>query len=221
MPAAFPRCEAHLRNGQPCGRTVAAGSEFCPHHTKLLETVDAESLREGRIPKQRAFTEAKLRIVSAASVESEPVSTTAAHADPTTIRPLLAAAAAENVEALTESLLAAAGSAVKSAWITVACASCGERSRVEAPVPDVRSRVAAIELLLREGLGRPAVSEALPNLKLPENVDDVRSLSWDDTQHLATLLVADEIAAVLTHGGHEALRRTALRVRRQSASGSE
>jgi hypothetical protein len=51
MPAT-PRCGALLRNGQPCGRAVAPDSEFCMHHTKLLETVDAEALRQGRIPKK-------------------------------------------------------------------------------------------------------------------------------------------------------------------------
>jgi hypothetical protein len=206
MPDAFPRCEARLRNGQPCGRTVVAGSAFCTHHAKLLETVDAGSLREGRIPKRRALTEPKLRIVSEVRVESEPAGTTVAHADPATIRPLLAAAAADNVEALTESLLAAAGSAVTSAWITVECSSCGERSRVEAPVPDVRARVAAIELLLREGLGRPAVSESQQSPRLPEDVNAVAGMSWDDTQHLATVLFADEIESVLSQGGREAVR---------------
>jgi hypothetical protein len=74
-------------------------------------------------------------------------------ADPVNVRPLLAAADAENVERLKTSLLEAAGSAVKPVWLTVECSGCGERSRVEAPVPDARARVAAIELLLREGLG--------------------------------------------------------------------
>ena len=62
MPA-FPRCAALLRNGQPCGRTAAAGSEFCVHHTKLLETVDPESLRQGRIPKKRALRDSPLRLI--------------------------------------------------------------------------------------------------------------------------------------------------------------
>jgi hypothetical protein len=44
-----------------------------------------------------------------------------ASADPATVRPLLAVAAAENVEALKASLLEAAGSAVKPVWLTVEC----------------------------------------------------------------------------------------------------
>jgi hypothetical protein len=83
------------------------------------------------------------------------------------VRPSLAVAAAENLEQLTASLLEAAGSAVKPVWLTIECAGCGERSRVEAPVPDVRARVAAIEVLLREGLGRVPQAEETPTPKLP------------------------------------------------------
>src|SRR5262249_53841270 len=63
MPA-YPRCGALLRNGQPCGRTVVAGSEFCSHHTKLLGTVDAESLRQGRIPKKRGLKASALPVLT-------------------------------------------------------------------------------------------------------------------------------------------------------------
>jgi hypothetical protein len=80
------------------------------------------------------------------------------------------------VEQLTASLLEAAGSAVKPVWLTVECAACGERSRIEAPVPDVRARVAAIELLLREGLGRPATVEEVPAPRMPTNAAAVREL---------------------------------------------
>src|SRR5262249_55709238 len=96
------------------------------------------------------------RSVAAERRWSPPAVTTV---DPANVRPSLATAAAESLDALTDSLLHAAASATKPAWITVECSSCGERSRVEAPVPDVRARVAAIELLLWEGLGRPAAAE--------------------------------------------------------------
>jgi hypothetical protein len=184
MPA-YPRCAALLRNGQPWGRTVVSGSEFCSHHTKLLKTVDAEALRQGRIPKRHAVTEPVLRIVSEPAKEpAASAATPVATADPSTIRPSLAAAAAENLEALKESLLAAAGSAVKPAWITVECSSCGQRSRVEAPVPDVRARVAAIELLLREGLGRPATAEEVGTPRMPASVAAVSEMSWGEMQGL-------------------------------------
>jgi hypothetical protein len=73
-------------------------------------------------------------------------------------------------------------------------------------IPDVRARVGAIEVLLREGLGRPAQAEETTSPKLPENVDAVARMSWNDMQHLAVLLCAGEIESVLTQGGREAVR---------------
>jgi hypothetical protein len=68
--AAIPRCAALLRNGEPCGRTVASGSEFCVHHAKLLATVDAETMRRGRTPKKRALRESVLRVVPESTLET-------------------------------------------------------------------------------------------------------------------------------------------------------
>jgi hypothetical protein len=146
------RCALARRTGLSEDRP--AGSEFCVHHTKLLATVDAETMRRGRTAKKRALEETVLHVVPESTLETGAAAadtTTVATADPATVRPLLAAAAAENVEQLKASLLEAAGSAVKPVWLTVGCSGCGERSRVEAPVPDLRARVAASELLLREG----------------------------------------------------------------------
>jgi hypothetical protein len=201
MPA-FPRCAALLRNGQPCGRAVSPGSEFCVHHAKLLETIDAESLRNGRIPKKRALKDPPLRLIMEPS--EPPIAEAGTNADPSTIRPSLALAAAENVEALKESLLQAAAAATKPTWITVECSGCGERSRIEAPVPDVRARVAAIELLLREGLGRPATAEDVPAPHMPTNITAVREMSWDEMQALFAAIYVDEIAAA-QRDGSEAL----------------
>jgi hypothetical protein len=204
MPA-FPRCGALLRNGQPCGRTAEAGSEFCVHHTRLLEDVDAESLRQGRIPKKRALKEPSLRVVAEPTVELEPA-TTIVNADPTTVRPTLALAAAEHVETLKASLVEAAASATKPTWITVECSGCGERTRIEAPVPDVRSRLAAIELLLHEGLGRPATGDDPRPLSIPTTTTAVRDMPWDDMQALFAATYVDEIAAVQRDGGQAVLR---------------
>jgi hypothetical protein len=41
---------------------------------------------------------------------------------------------------------------------------------------------------------------------LPANANAVARMSWDDSQHLAALLFADEIESVLTQGGREAVR---------------
>jgi hypothetical protein len=130
------------------------GAEFCPHHLRLAEEHGVETVGNGSVPKRRA-----LRVVEEAM---PPVLTTMGEAlptstiDPASVRPLLAEAAAENAEQLKASLVQAAGSAVRPVWLTVECSNCGERSRVEAPVPDVRARVAAIELLLRRGVGSSA-----------------------------------------------------------------
>lgn len=204
MPA-IPRCGALLRNGQPCGRTAEAGSEFCVYHTRLLEEVDPESLRQGRIPKKRALKEPALRVVAEPAVELEPT-VTIVNADPTTVRPTLALAAAENLETLTASLLEAAASATKPTWITVECSGCGERTRIEAPVPDVRSRLAAIELLLHEGLGRPAAGEDVRPLSVPTTAAAVRDMSWDDMQALFAATYVDEIATAQREGGHAVVR---------------
>jgi hypothetical protein len=151
-------------------------------------------------------TEAVLRIVSEPAVEPRASATPVTSADPSTVRPSLAAAAAENLEALKESLLAAAGSAVKPAWITVECGSCGERTRVEAPVPDVRARVAAIELLLREGLGRPATADDSRPPRVPATVEAVRDMSWEDIQALFAATYVEEIAAAQRAGGMALVR---------------
>jgi hypothetical protein len=208
MPASR-RCGALLRNGQPCERTVATGSEFCVHHTKLLETVDAEALRQGLIPKKRSLKASTLRVVPEPKVV--PATATKTNADPATVRPLLAAAAAENVEALKASLLEAAAAATKPAWITVECSGCGERSQVQAPVPDVRARVAAIELLLREGLGRPATAEEVDAPGVPAaTVAAVSDMSWHDVQALFAATYVDEIAAVSQSGGAALVRKKLL-----------
>jgi hypothetical protein len=203
---AFPRCGALLRNGQPCGRTVEPGSKFCVHHTRLLETVDAEAMRQGRTPKKRALRESGLRVVPESPLEPAATAETVTNADPATVRPLLAAAAAENVEQLKASLLEAAGSAVKPVWLTVECSACGERSRVEAPVPDVRSRVSAIELLLREGLGRPATAEEVRSPRMPADVDVVRAMGWEEMQALFAATYTEEIAAAQQRGGKALMR---------------
>jgi hypothetical protein len=73
-------------------------------------------------------------------------------------------------------------------------------------VPDVRSRVAAIELLLREGLGRPPQAEEPAAPRLPENVEAMRNVSWKDLQVLFANTYIDEIAATVSSEGRELLR---------------
>jgi hypothetical protein len=101
---------------------------------------------------------------------------------------------------------------VKPVWLTVECAGCGERSRVEAPVPDVRARVAAIEVLLREGLGRAPQSEAPPTPQLPKTVAQVQQMGWEEMQYVFATIYADEIEAVVHDGGEQALRERVSRL---------
>src|SRR3954467_8748137 len=85
--AASPRCAALLRNGQSCGRTVAAGSEFCVHHTNLLASVDAEAMKQGRTPEERSPKKALLRVVAEPPLEGEITTPErlVASADPSTV----------------------------------------------------------------------------------------------------------------------------------------
>jgi hypothetical protein len=174
----------------------------------LLADVDAETMRQGRTPKKRSRGRQVLHLVSEESLEDEETAdSTTPVADPASIRPSLAVAAAENVEQLKTSLLEAAGSAVKTVWLTVECTACGEGSRVEAPMPDVRARVAAIELLLREGLGRAPQAEETPAPRVPASVEAVKAMSWEEMQHLFAAIHADELAELQRAGGGDRLLR--------------
>jgi hypothetical protein len=72
--------------------------------------------------------------------------------------------------------------------------------------------VAAIELLLREGLGRPPYAEELATASLPANASAVRGLAWDDLQVLFASTYVDEIAAAVNGGGRELLRERLARL---------
>ena len=164
---------------------------------------------EGRTQSKRALKTPSLRVVAEPTPELEPA-VTIVNVDPTMVRPRLALAAAENLETLKASLLEAAASATKPAWITVECSGCGERPRIEAPVPDVRSRLAAIELLLHEGLGRPATGDDPRPLNMPTTTLAVKDMPWEDMQALFAATYVDEIAAAPRDGRKDALRKKAM-----------
>ena len=90
-------------------------------------------------------------------------------------------------------------------WVTTACSGCGKKQRIEVKIPDVRSRVAAIELLLCEGLGRPPQAEETASPRLPRTVEAVEKLSWKDMQMIFATHFATEIAAVAENGGETLL----------------
>jgi hypothetical protein len=195
------------RDGQPCLRTVANGSEFCVHHAELAETHGREVVKQG-MPKRRATRSASAPpLVIADEPASDELEQSNGHAaDPATVRPRLAEAAAESVDDIRRALLDAATGATKDHWVTFECSDCGSRKRVQLPVPDVRARVAAIELLLREGLGRPPQAEEAPAPRLPAAAAAVARMGWDELQILAATVYADEIAAVEAGAGLELLR---------------
>ena len=172
---------------------MVEGSEFCVHHDRLLAKHGADALKQGLPRRKQARSSWQPTIVTMSSDEPEansngPTGHERRSVDPATVRPRLAAAAAESVEDIQRALLDAATSASKPAWVEFACTDCGNRKRVEVPIPDVRARVAAIELLLREGLGRPAQAEEPTSLpQLPRSEAEARALDWDQ---LKALMVA-------------------------------
>jgi len=102
------------------------------------------------------------------------------HTDPAQVRPRLAEAAAASLDDIQAALLDAAVGATREMWVTTACSGRGKKQRVEVKVPDVRSRVAAIELLLREGLGRPPQAEEAASPRMPRTAEAVEKLGWHD-----------------------------------------
>jgi hypothetical protein len=166
-----------------------------------------DALKQG-LPRRRASAQSKPPKLVAADGQADDLAAVRENGsrDPATVRPRLAEAAAEGLEGIRKTLLDAATGAVRDHWITFECGECGARRRVEVPVPDVRARVAAIELLLREGLGRPPQAEEAPAPRLPANVGAVAQMSWDDLQILGATMFADEIASVLAGEGDAAVR---------------
>jgi hypothetical protein len=69
-PTVFARCAAKLRDGQPCGRTVSPGSEFCSHHASLVEVRGTDALKEG-LPRRRASAKSKPPKVVTANGQAE------------------------------------------------------------------------------------------------------------------------------------------------------
>src|SRR5262245_24533088 len=195
-----PRCAARRRDGLPCGALASSPeADFCRHHERLIEQHGEQAIRAGDYPKNRRVKETE-----PVMVETVPVTTNGSHS-PAQVRPALAQAAAESLDAIQQALLDAALGATRPLWITVPCQNCGSAKRHEVTVPDVRSRVAAIELLLREGLGRPAQAEEPVLSRMPESVEAVKNLSWQDMQVLVAMTYADEISAI-SRNGPEALR---------------
>ena len=198
----FAQCEALLRSGTACRSAALSGSPFCSHHLALAEDIGQERVRCGDHPRRRKSTTTEPVV---AEVETAPVSGNG-NADPAQVRPRLAEAAAGALDDISSALLDAALGSVRPVWVTHSCRECGQKERIEVQVPDVRSRVAAIELLLREGLGRPPQAEEAASPRLPRTADAVEKLGWDDLNAIFAAHFASEIEAVTERGGEAAVR---------------
>jgi hypothetical protein len=198
---AFAQCEALLRSGTKCRSAALTDSSFCSHHSALVEQIGEVRVRSGDHPRRRKTSTAKPLV---AEVEAPPVSGNGA--DPAQVRPRLAEAAAASLDDIQAALLDAALGATREMWVTTECSGCGKKQRVEVRVPDVRSRVAAIELLLREGLGRPPQAEESTSPRLPKTAEAIEKLGWDDLRAIFAAQFASEIEAVTERGGKAALR---------------
>jgi hypothetical protein len=193
--SSFPRCAARLRDGRPCNRTVVEGSEFCIHHDRLLEEHDAETLKQGLHRRKEATASWQPRIVTTQSETEAHAVVGVTTTDPATVRPRLAEAAAESLDEISRTLLDAATGASTKQWVDFEC-DCGRRKRVQVPVPDVRARVAAIELLLREGLGRAPQAQEPTTARIPQSLEEVDALSWTEVQQVADVLREHEAVEV-------------------------
>jgi hypothetical protein len=183
-----------------------SGSEFCPHHDRLVGEHGTEALKGGaHLPARRK------RIVQAAVVaeETAPTSNGGGVLDPSSVRPRLAEAAAASVEDIRRVLLETATGANRNLLATINCKHCGRAGRYEITVPDNKVRLDAIQALLHESLGRPGQAEAQPTAVLPPSAEQVRKLSWDQMTLVFATHFADEIAAVI-HGDGDAVLRDRL-----------
>ena len=108
---------------------------------------------------------------------------------------------------ITAVLMDAATNTTRPVWTTPACPECGTQFRQEVLVPDHKARVAAVEVLLREGLGRPAQAEEPTKPSLPESVVGMECMSWQDMRYFASTLLVDELLTVRRDGGEALLRQ--------------
>jgi hypothetical protein len=155
----------------------------------------AEELKRGLPRRKQAKASWQPRIVTVEPAAEPPSASDGVLADPSTVRPRLAEAVAGSLDEISRVLLEAATGATKKQWADFEC-ECGRRKRVEVPIPDVRARVAAIELLLREGLGRAPQAEEPSTPHIPRTAEAVEALSWTEMQDVAAVLKPDEEAQV-------------------------
>jgi hypothetical protein len=200
------RCLAHRRDGRECGALASSPTAtYCRRHEQLAAELGDDAVQTGSYPRRRRPREEMLLVVDETPA-AQPVRTIDTAFTPSEVRLRLAQVTAESVAEIQHALLDAALGATREHWVTFTCPDCGKKHRSQVALPDTRARVGASEVLLREGLGKPAQAEEIARPSLPANSNAVARMSWDDTQHLAALLFADEIESVLAQGGREAVR---------------
>jgi hypothetical protein len=205
-----PRCAARRRDGAPCSALASSPTEvFCRPHARLADRHGEDAVREGRYPRMRKPRQlAPLE----AELESEYTANGSGAVTPAAVRPALAQAAAEELGTITSVLMDAATNTTRPVWTTPACPECGTQFRQEVHVPDHKARVAAVEVLLREGLGRPGQAEEPTKPRFPETAAEIGSMSWQDMQYFATTLLVDELVALQRDGGEQLLRSRVARL---------
>ena len=139
----------------------------------VVATVGEQAFREGRYPKPVKPSKSQMLATPEPVVVGEGF-------DPAGVRPAPALTAAQGIEAIRASLLQAATQSERGVWATVDCKFCSKTGRYSISVPDERSRVAAVEVLLREGLCWPAQAEDASQPKIPQALAEVRSLKHAD-----------------------------------------
>ena len=198
-------CPARRRDGKPCGaRASSAEATFCAHHERVVELHGEEAVRAGRVPRRR-----NTRPEEPLPLTEEPLPAGNGNGpaiSPSAIRSALATAAAEDVDAIRDAIREAALGAVRERWLLVECDDCGKKKRVQVHVPDVRARLDALELWLREALGRVAQAEEPPTTELPRSVEAVANLSWKDLCSIFAAAFVSEIAAAENDEGEDLLR---------------
>jgi hypothetical protein len=205
MPMPVPRCAARRRDGAPCGALAASPTAvFCHHHERLAGRHGEDAVREGAYPRNH---QPRSRAPLEAQLDSEHTGNGSSGVTPAAVRPALAQAAANEVGTITSVLMDAATNTTRPVWTTPACPECGAQFRQEVHVPDHKARVAAVEVLLREGLGRPGQAEEPTTPRLPATVNGIRSMSWEDMQYFAATLLVDELMTLQRDGGEQLLRR--------------
>lgn len=216
-----PICEARLRDGTTCKALVFTEDVFCSRHRELAQEFGEEAVRQGSYPRlprtgrkgsgkpvERNGHAPDVRVAPSGNgngASSDQLAEVLQDIDPSTVRPMLGQTAAANVEAIRASLLKAATEAERGVFATVECKFCHKEGRYSVQVPDIRSRVAAANLLLEQGLGK--VSQAADQTpRVPQSVLEVRRLKWAEVEHLVAGNFLSDVRRVLAIGGEAALQ---------------